>query len=353
MRAANHAFQPTVKTRRLKASVVCGKDYDMLSRLALLTALAVSVCGCGKTHSVSDSGKRADAAPLSSPYHLRYKSWSGTSPGAGFTSTSLTVVEVNLPAGKIRKLKSFARRPEAMLPYDDRSISGLMGKVPWQGLTAEKAEAFDKLIRAWLATSPPAIYNSPMALGKEDGHLTQLSVSWDTKTITTKLNPRGDFSADGPPRPPEEWKGLVDSLVGSERGRFEPAQGYRELLLPDGLTVLPWPGGKGPGGFMAGLRLVSLPAARSKMIVKNAGGGECPHLKPVFKTPQAAAQYFGGHLNMGGPPKYMAVYTDPQGAKFYLFSGGLHWGKRPLYSEAMVLLETGEIRSYKKTGDKG
>jgi hypothetical protein len=76
-------------------------------------------------------------------------------------------------------------------------------------------------------------------------------------------------------------------------------------------------------------------------------------IKPSFTTPSEAAQYFGTHLNMMGPPKYMSVYADSNGIKFYLFSGGLHWGKLPPFSEAAVLLETGEIRIYSKDGQQG
>jgi hypothetical protein len=114
-----------------------------------------------------------------------------------------------------------------------------------------------------------------------------------------------------------------------------------------GLSILPWPDGNVPGGFISGLQLVSLPPDQGKTIVEGAKPTEVPQEKPDFKTPLAAAQYFGTHLNMGGPPKFMAVYADPTGAKSYLFSGGMHWKKEPAFSEAAVLLETGEIRFYK------
>ncbi len=44
------------------------------------------------------------------------------------------------------------------------------------------------------------------------------------------------------------------------------------------------------------------------------------------------------------PPKYMAVYSAPSGETWYIFSGGMHWGRKPLFSQAEVLLETGAIR---------
>ena len=114
------------------------------------------------------------------------------------------------------------------------------------------------------------------------------------------------------------------------------------------LNIVPWPDGKAPDRFMVGLQIVSLPVAQTRDIVENAKPSETPHLKPEFKTPLAAAQYFGRHLNMGDPPKYMAVYTATDGTKYYIFSGGRHWGKQPIFSEASVLLETGEIRFYQR-----
>ncbi len=103
---------------------------------------------------------------------------------------------------------------------------------------------------------------------------------------------------------------------------------------------------------MAGLQLVSLPAAQTREIVENAKPSETPHLKPHFKTPLTAAQYFGTHLNMVEPPKYMAVHVDSDGNRYYLFSGGRHWARLPVFSAVSVLLETGEIRSYEKDGHR-
>jgi hypothetical protein len=120
----------------------------------------------------------------------------------------------------------------------------------------------------------------------------------------------------------------------------------------ENLTVLPWPNGNAPDRFMAGLQLVSLPVTQTSAIVEKVKASEEPHVKPDFKTPLAAAQYFNTHLNMGDPPKYMAVHTDSDGKKYYLFSGGLHWNRNPVFSQAAVLLETGEIRSYEKGGQQ-
>ena len=121
---------------------------------------------------------------------------------------------------------------------------------------------------------------------------------------------------------------------------------------PDGFTVLPWPDDKAPGGFMAGLQLISLPLRVCRGIVASAKPGKAPGGNPDFRTPLAAAQHFGSHLNMGGPPEYMAVHTDVDGARYYLFSGGIHWDRHPMFSEVAVLLETGEIRFCHQEADK-
>lgn len=118
----------------------------------------------------------------------------------------------------------------------------------------------------------------------------------------------------------------------------------------ENLTVLPWPNGNAPDAFMAGLQLVSLPVTQTSAIVEKVKASEKPHLKPDIKTPLAAARYFNTHLNMIAPPKYMAVHTDSDGKKYYLFSGGPQWKRHPVFSQAAVLLETGEIRFYEKGG---
>ena len=118
------------------------------------------------------------------------------------------------------------------------------------------------------------------------------------------------------------------------------------------LEILPWPDNEGPGGFMQGLVLVALPTNQCEKIVKNIKPTEKPFQKPEFKTPREVAEYFGSHLNMGEPPKYMIVYDRPDGRKYYLFSGGIHWKKWPPFSEAAVLLETGEIMFYERSANK-
>ena len=182
----------------------------LLLMCALLTAL-----GCSHT-----TGTQPGAKP--EQYCLRYKSWSGVSPGAGFLHTRLMVVDLDLGQRKTRKLMQVAKHPAPMLPHDDAGIAKLLDGAPSRDLSPDEVARFGKLIRAWLATSPPPTYNSPAALGCEDGYLAQLSVSWGTKSVMTKVNPRGGFSPDDPLRPPKEWQELLDSLFGGRPGVVGP-----------------------------------------------------------------------------------------------------------------------------------
>lgn len=126
-----------------------------------------------------------------------------------------------------------------------------------------------------------------------------------------------------------------------------PLAGRDEPLEVQGLRVLQWPSNKAPGGFMQGLLLVAIPVEQSRTIVEKAAPSETPYVKPAFKTPLEAAQYFGTHLNMGEPPRYMAVHVADDARKYYIFWGGRHWRTMPPFTKAAVLLESGEIRSYK------
>ena len=150
-----------------------------------------------------------------SGFHLEHRQWSGTSPGAGFTHTSLSVVQLDLVRGKKRRIVKSARRPDPMLPHDDDGIARILEDVPWRELSDTEIQKYDQLIQAWIATNPPATYNEPMTLGREDGYLSQLVVSWGTKSVTTRLNVRGGFSSDDPLRPPQEWRALLDALHGT------------------------------------------------------------------------------------------------------------------------------------------
>jgi hypothetical protein len=145
---------------------------------------------------------------------------------------------------------------------------------------------------------------------------------------------------------------LLTMVSCRSRQQTTPAAQAVKSAPAENLTALPWPNGNAPDGFMAGLQLVSLPVTQTSAIVEKVKASEKPHLKPDIKTPLAAAQYFNTHLSMIGPPKYIAVHTDSDGKKYYLFSGGPQWKRHPVFSQAAVLLETGEIRSYETGGQQ-
>ncbi|MCP4375046.1 MAG: hypothetical protein GY794_02525 [bacterium] len=174
--------------------------------MGLMISCMAMGCSSRQETQSSDADKKAASPP---GYRLKYKSWSGTSYGAGFVHTSLSFVELDLPKGRIRRIRKSANRPMPMLPHDDAGIAKLLAQVPWTKLTKEQASAFRESISAWLETKPPSEYNIKMQLGREDGYLASLAVTWGTNTVTTTVNPRGGYSKDNPP---EEWKALRNVL---------------------------------------------------------------------------------------------------------------------------------------------
>ncbi|MCI0362302.1 MAG: hypothetical protein L0Y44_02055 [Phycisphaerales bacterium] len=179
--------------------------------------LAFALGGCSAQHrQVSSTQPRSPASP---GYYLKYVAWSGVSPGAGFTSTSLHVVEVDLGAKRARRLNKSASAPEPMLPHDEKGISELARSVDWVSLSPEHAERFEKLTEMWLGTKPPARYNDPKGLGREDGYHESLSVEWATDSVSTEINPRAGFTPDDPLRPPNEWRQLILALRPLEPSR--------------------------------------------------------------------------------------------------------------------------------------
>ncbi|MFC2134160.1 hypothetical protein ACFLR4_01250 [Bacteroidota bacterium] len=182
------------------------KAYVIAVALVLVTA---GCSGQKQSHSTVSAGGPASILD----YHVKYKSWSGVSPGAEFIHTILEFVELDLSKSRIRKFRESAGRPDPMLPYGDSAITKLIAQVPWIKLTPEQVNSFRESIHAWLNTNPPPEYNSPMTLGKEEVHVTRLTVSSGKKIHTTTLNPRGGYREDDPLNPPNEWRILLESLI--------------------------------------------------------------------------------------------------------------------------------------------
>lgn len=182
-----------------------------MRKIVVLVLVIFALAGCSVkkrlyTYSLDDTKLEAN-------FHAKYKSWSGVSSGAEMTSTSLQFVELDLSKGRMRKFIETASRPDPMLPFGDSAIAKVIAEVPWLELTAEETSKFQNSVLAWLNTNPPPSYNSPMTLGREDGHVTRLTVTLGRKTISTTLNPRSGYREDDPLKPPKEWNALIESLI--------------------------------------------------------------------------------------------------------------------------------------------
>ncbi len=172
-----------------------------------------------------------DAIGHSQPaFVLQYLCWSGTSPGAGFTSTSLHVVEVDLNSKRLRRLRKRAQAPEPMLPHDKKGITRLMRTVDWKDLSSAHVDKIRELTSAWIGSEPPPRYNDPKGLGGEDGYLERLCVTWGTDSLTTEINPRGGFSPNDPLRPTREWIALIEMISDQNLGATTPTTGAGQAL---------------------------------------------------------------------------------------------------------------------------
>ena len=143
----------------------------MIGRTLVALVGLLSLPGCwGRGHGVeSGPGAKPGPPPAAAPTRLFYCTWSGTSPGAGFTSTSLLACEMDLAKRHVRALSRTAQHPQKMLPYDRTEIIKLLAGEAAQPLTEPRADVLRAAARAWLATDPPKSYDEPHGLGTEDG----------------------------------------------------------------------------------------------------------------------------------------------------------------------------------------
>jgi len=153
---------------------------------------------------------RGDA---SDPQRVFYYAWSGVSPGAGFTFTSVRAFEIDLTGRRIRGLRQSASAPGPMLPHEEEKITGLLDARPWRTLSPDEVEGLRHFLVAWLKTDPPAVYDEPRGLGHEDGYVEQLTVYSEAGKRTTVINPRGGFSPDGKGSPPPEWREFLAAAM--------------------------------------------------------------------------------------------------------------------------------------------
>jgi len=163
----------------------------------LATMILLVASGCAGPPSGRDDA--------SDPQRVFYYVWSGVSPGAGFTFTSLRAFETDLASGRIRGFQQTARAPDPMLPHEEDKITGLLNAQPWRKLSPDEIEGLCHFLLAWLKTDPPAAYDEPRNLGHEDGYVERLTVYFEAGDRTTAVNPRGAFPPDGI-QPPRQWR---------------------------------------------------------------------------------------------------------------------------------------------------
>jgi len=188
-------------------------------RSSVLAAMVLLVTGgCASTPS-----GRGDA---SGPQRVFYYAWSGVSPGADFTFTSVRAFEIDLAGRRIRGLCQSASAPDPMLPHEEEKITGLLDARPWRALSQDEVEGLRHFLMAWLKTDPPATYDEGHNLGTEDGYAERLTVYFAQGRRTTRINPRAGYSPDGKGLPPTQWRELLAAAMacafGQRLGGIQP-----------------------------------------------------------------------------------------------------------------------------------
>jgi len=187
-------------------------------RSSVLAAMVLLVTGgCAST-----PPGRGDASDLQRVF---YYAWSGVSPGAGFTFTSVRAFEIDLRGDRIRGLRQTATAPDPMLPGEEEKIAALLDAQPWRTLSPDEVEGLRHFLLAWLKTDPPAAYDEPRNLGNEDGYVERLTVYSEDGKRTTAVNPRAAFPPDGI-QPHPEWRELIAAAMactfGQQIGEIQP-----------------------------------------------------------------------------------------------------------------------------------
>jgi len=165
------------------------------------------------------------------PSRLFYYQWSGTSPGADFTATSLFACEMDLVKREVRVFARSAQHPQKMLPYGRAEIIKLLAGEAWKPLAEPRADVLRAAARAWLATDPPKSYEKHGALGTEDGFCEILTVVCGQGERAAEINPHGHDFAKGPP---PEWYVLLSALqlfsgIAQAQGRLYPPSPVRAI----------------------------------------------------------------------------------------------------------------------------
>jgi hypothetical protein len=123
-----------------------------------------------------------------------------------------------------------------------------------------------------------------------------------------------------------------------------------ERAFPGKIDVLPWPEGKGPGGFMSRVELARIEPGLSEAIVASSKAERAESERPAtdvrLTTPLEACRFLGGNMNMATAPCYVVAYPRNDKETYYVFSGGTTGRPVRDFSRGVVLTANGGIRQY-------
>ncbi|MHC4983272.1 MAG: hypothetical protein ACYTF6_08915, partial [Planctomycetota bacterium] len=168
--------------------------------------------------------------------------WSGFSIGAGFTRTSVRAFELDFVARRGRRLMADARRPQPMLPIEEKGILKLLGQQEWMPLTPQQAAELRRLAEQWLATDPPKAYLVGRGgLGREDGRGAKLIAILEDSQRATEF--RWRWAKNQSPPPPEAKALIAQALADTPENRQRVQQVARLVALAgnsDRILIAGW-----------------------------------------------------------------------------------------------------------------
>jgi len=110
------------------------------------------------------------------PQHLLYYEWLGSSPGAGYTRTDLSAVEIDFISEQRRVVHRVARHPSPMIDRPGEDPPPLLEREPWTAMPQEESDAIRRAIRSWLDASPHAITDHDRSVGRESAYMLRFTL---------------------------------------------------------------------------------------------------------------------------------------------------------------------------------
>lgn len=176
------------------------------------------LCMLGGLVLVACCGRPCEQAP-STAYHERrgpvyivIYEWTGYSPGAGFTYTSLWGREVELGRQFERSFVEVARQPKSMIDAPGETIPEPMIEEAWRPMDADEAKRLLALVDAWLATGPPSTCDFHAPGGREDGYLMRFRLRTVDAEYSVRANPPRSRAAEKQCLPDATLWRLVSAL---------------------------------------------------------------------------------------------------------------------------------------------